>query len=186
MIESAEQELLFGLARAAIQAGLAGDPLPELPAHGPALSRLAGAFVTLRCRGELQGCIGYIEPERPLIEAVRELAIRAAFHDRRFTPLRPNQLAGLELEISVLTPPAPIPASDLPAAVKVGRDGLIVRHEGRSGLLLPQVASERSWDALTFLQQTSLKAGLPPEAWREPGAVVEAFQCEVYHESQSL
>ncbi|MBL4845463.1 MAG: AmmeMemoRadiSam system protein A [Planctomycetes bacterium] len=181
-----EQRLLFSLIRSAIQARLAGDPAPDLPPHGRELSRPAGAFVTLRLEGALQGCIGFVETERPLVESVRELAVRAAFHDGRFSPLLPEQFEGLEIEISVLTPPLPIPPSSLPGAVEVGRDGLIVRHRGRSGLLLPQVASERSWDPLTFLQQTSRKAGLPPEAWSEEGAVVEAFRCEVYQESQNL
>ena len=177
-----EQAALFGLARAAIQARLAAAAPPELPAATPALSRPAGVFVTLRCRGALRGCIGRIQTERPLSESVRDLAEAAAFGDRRFQPLEAQEYPELEVELSVLTPPEPLAPESLPGSVQVGTHGLIVRLHGRSGLLLPQVASERGWDALTFLQQTSRKAGLPADAWSAEGAVVEAFRCEIYEE----
>lgn len=177
-----EQATLFGLARAAIQARLAGSPPPELPPSTPALARAAGVFVTLRLRGALRGCIGRIQTERPLTESVRDLAEAAAFGDRRFKPLGAEEYPELELELSVLTPTQVLSPESLPGAVQVGTHGLIVRLHGRSGLLLPQVAAERNWDALTFLQQTSLKAGLPEDAWSVEGAVVEAFRCEIYEE----
>lgn len=178
----AEQATLFDLARASIRARLAGDPPPSLPAPTPALSRAAGVFVTLRRSGALRGCIGRIQTERPLAESVRDLALAAAFQDRRFKPLSPEEYADLEVELSVLTPTEVLPPESLPGAVEVGTHGLIVRLHGRSGLLLPQVASERGWDPLTFLQQTSRKAGLPEDAWSVEGAVVEAFRCEIYEE----
>jgi AmmeMemoRadiSam system protein A len=141
-------------------------------------------FVTLRRAGALRGCIGRIQTARPLRESVRELAVAAAFEDNRFDPLRAEEYPELEVELSVLTPTEVLAPESLPGAVQVGTHGLIVRLHGRSGLLLPQVATERSWDALTFLQQTSRKAGLPEDAWSVEGAVVEAFRCEIYEEQR--
>lgn len=180
-----EQRTLFALARAAIAARLANESPPDLPAETPTLTQAAGAFVTLKLRGELRGCIGRIQSSRPLVESVRDLAVAAGFQDHRFQPLQPDEFPELELEISVLTPPWEVPPGDLPDAIRVGTHGLIVRYQGRSGLLLPQVASERGWNPLTFLEQTSLKAGLHSEAWSAPGATVEAFACEVYQEPSS-
>ena len=177
-----ERDALFDLVRATLRARLEGTPSPELPTGGPALEQRAGAFVTLRKAGQLRGCIGFIRTDRPLAESVRTLAISAAFEDTRFSPVSAEELPQLEVELSILTPPEVVPPEELPDAVLVGRDGLIVRLHGRSGLLLPQVASERDWDALTFLEQTSRKAGLPADAWRSPDAKIEAFRCEVYEE----
>lgn len=175
-----EQAALFALARASIRARLDEAAPPELPAPTPALDRRAGVFVTLRRGGALRGCIGRIQTERPLAESVRDLALAAAFGDRRFAPLEKEEYPDLEVELSVLTPPEPLARESLPDAVEVGTHGLIVSLHGRRGLLLPQVASERGWDALTFLQQTSRKAGLPEDAWSEPDAVVEAFRCDIH------
>jgi len=177
VLEPTHQTALFDLVRAAIAARLAGDPPPPLPAGPPEFSEPRGVFVTLRQpNGELRGCIGYTEPRLPLAEAVRELAVRAAFHDPRFPPLKAEEQEGLQLELSVLTPLEPAD----PERIEVGVHGLQIRYAGRAGLLLPQVASSRGWDAETFLQHTCVKAGLPPEAWREPGAEVLWFRCEIY------
>lgn len=177
MLDPAAQAALFDLVRAAIAARLKGDPPPPLPAGPAEFGEPRGAFVTLRApAGDLRGCIGYTEPRLPLAEAVRELAVRAAFHDPRFPPLRPDEQEGLQLELSVLTPLEPAD----PERIEVGVHGLQIRHAGRAGLLLPQVASSRGWDAETFLRQTCVKAGLLPEAWQEPGAEVLWFRCEIY------
>ena len=65
----------------------------------------------------------------------------------------------------------------------IGEDGLYVRSEYTSGLLLPQVASERGWDVLTFLEHTCYKAGLPLDAWKDiRGVRIYKFQSQIFEE----
>ena len=174
-----ERRLLLALARDAIAAHLSSTPL-TLPEVAPALRRPGAAFVTLRSRGddELRGCIGTLEAREPLVEAVRRMAIAAATQDLRFVCVRLEELPSLAVEISILNPAVPIE----PQEVEPGLHGLIVRHCGRSGLLLPQVASDNGWDREAFLQYTCLKAGLPRDAWKEPGAILLAFTAVVFGE----
>lgn len=176
-----EQRALLGLAREAIRARLEGRPPAEAPV-APRLLEPGGAFVTLsrRSDGGLRGCIGFIEASRPLAEAVAEAAVLAATADTRFEPVEAAELERLQLEISVLSPLEPARPED----VVVGRHGLMIRHAGRSGLLLPQVAEEHDWDRETFLDQTCRKAGLPQGAWRQPGAELRAFTAQVFGEEK--
>jgi len=159
----------LGLARATLEAHLAGRPLPPLPSvRGAALER--GAFVTL------------------LDAVVREMAVAAARDDPRFPPVAPDELPFLAVEISVLSEPELLPPPVEPARIVVGRDGLVVRRGGHVALLLPQVAIEHAWGPEAFLAATCRKAGLPPGAWQEPGTEVLAFRAEVFgdhgHERQ--
>jgi len=174
-----ERRQLLALARQAIAAHLA-CALLTLPEVAPALRWPGAAFVTLRRRGddELRGCIGTVEARQPLVDAVVRMAVAAATQDLRFASVTAGELPSLALEISILGPAAPIAAQ----AVEPGVHGLIVRHGGRSGLLLPQVATDHGWDRETFLQCTCLKAGLPRDAWRDPGAILLAFTAEVFGE----
>jgi AmmeMemoRadiSam system protein A len=135
-----------------------------------------GVFVTLRKHGELRGCIGSIVGRRPLLEAVVESGGNAAVRDSRFPPVRPAELAGLELEVSVLTPLRTVPG---PEAVEPGRHGVLLESGGRSAVFLPQVATEQGWDRETLLTHLALKAGLPPDAWRH-GASLQVFAAEVF------
>ncbi|MCX6571849.1 MAG: AmmeMemoRadiSam system protein B [Candidatus Aminicenantes bacterium] len=137
-----------------------------------------GVFVTLTKSGDLRGCIGFIESVAPLGQAVIRAAVYAATEDPRFPPVRPAELKDLKFEISVLTPVRKI--TD-PRQVTVGRHGLIVARGGLKGVLLPQVPVENKWDRETFLEQASLKAGLPPDAWRQ-GAKLYVFEAIVFHE----
>ncbi len=165
-------------------AHLAGRPLPAA-AVGPGASLRRGAFVTLTERhgGALRGCVGHIAADRELGAVVREMAIAAARDDPRFVPVDAGELAGLVVEISVLSEPARSVAPVDPARIVVGRDGVLVRRGSDAGLLLPQVASEHHWDAETLLAAACRKADLPPGAWREPGTEVFTFQADVFGES---
>ena len=102
------------------------------------LEELRGAFVSLHRRGQLRGCIGYIEAVKPLLQTVREMAPAAAFQDPRFRPLQADELADLEIEISVLTPLRLIKNPD---EIEVGQHGLYIIKGLNRGLLLPQVAT---------------------------------------------
>ncbi len=166
-----------------------GRPAGPIPSAPPEAEELRGVFVTLvrYPSRELRGCIGYPLPVLPLAEALRGAAIASAHEDPRFPGLRPEELDRIAVEVSILTPPERIAASD-PAArlasVEVGRDGLIVRRGGASGLLLPQVAPEQGWQAAEFLDATCEKAGLAAGAWRQPTTVVERFQADVFAETE--
>ncbi|MBU2502439.1 AmmeMemoRadiSam system protein A, partial [bacterium] len=129
-------------------------------------------------RGQLRGCIGHMAEDIPLGQVVGAMAIQAAFNDRRFQPVTARELEDLDIEISVLTP---FRAVSGPEAVVVGRDGVVLRKGGRSAVFLPQVATEQGWDRDTLLDQLSLKAGLPADAWRS-GAQLSVFQAEVFGE----
>lgn len=144
-----------------------------------------GVFVTLHKHGKLRGCIGYPVSSMPLYEALVSAAKSAAFQDPRFVPLSKDEFAKVDIEVSVLTEPSRIEAQDpedIIKNVKVGRDGLIIRNDGFSGLLLPQVASEYGWAAEEFLRHTCNKAGLHEEAWYEPESRLYTFQAQVFNE----
>jgi uncharacterized protein len=168
---------LVKLARAAVVAAALGDQAPEPPTTGVCALR-AGAFVTLRRRGDLRGCIGQPEPRDPLGAVIVHCARAAALEDPRFTPVQPQELPTLDVEISVLTKPEIVLD---PSAIVVGRHGLIVTRGGRRGLLLPQVAVEWGWTREEFLAHTCRKAGLPSDAWQH-GAEVSAFEAEIFSE----
>jgi AmmeMemoRadiSam system protein A len=181
MLDHTQRTRLLRIAREAIAAALGGDPLVlDAVDLDPALTRLAGAFVTLHDQsGDLRGCIGSIQATAPLLKAVASSAVSAALRDPRFPPVRPDELESLHLEISVMSPIVPVTNVE---EIEVGRDGLIISRGGAAGLLLPQVASEYGWDRETFLSQTCRKAGLPADAWRAPGTRIERFSAEVFSE----
>jgi AmmeMemoRadiSam system protein A len=157
--------------------------LPQPPAApGAALER--GAFVTLFERGALRGCIGHIAPDRPLGAVVREMAVAAARDDPRFAPVELDELASLTVEVSVLSQLVLLPPPVEPTRIVVGRDGVVVRRDERTALLLPQVASEYDWGPEAFLAAACRKAGLAPDAWREPGTAVLTFQADVFGEGR--
>ena len=171
---------LLGLARGTLESRFRNEPPPRLASdRAEAFGETRGLFVTLRKRGELRGCIGTLSPHGDLTRTVAEYAQRAAFEDPRFPPLSAGELGECEIEISVLSPPESISG---PEEIEIGRDGLILEGRGRRGLLLPQVATEWGFDAERFLGEVARKAGLPPEAWREPGTQLWAFRAEVFSE----
>ena len=144
-----------------------------------------GVFVTLRKGKELRGCIGFPLPLYPLGKAVVKAAIAAAFDDPRFPPLSKDELGEVEIELSVLTVPEQIEvkdASEYLEKIKIGRDGLIIKYGGNSGLLLPQVPGEQGWGIEEYLNGICMKAGLAPGTWREGGVTLEAFQAQIFEE----
>lgn len=173
-----EKTALLKLARSAIEQFLATGRIIADNTGLEALRTPRGAFVTLEKNGDLRGCIGFTQPVGPLGETVINAAVYAAVRDPRFPPVRREELAALRIEVSVLTPLKEITDTKM---VKVGRHGLLISKNGRSGLLLPQVAAENGWDRLTFLEQTCLKAGLDPNDWRR-GARIYVFEAVVFGE----
>jgi len=155
---------------------------PEKP-DAPELQEKRGVFVTLHKRGELRGCIGFIEGYKSIVDSVHEMAQSAAFHDPRFPPVRKDELDELEIEISILSKMTPLKDT---SEIVIGRDGLFIRHPRGSGLLLPQVPFEWNWDLDTYLKHICLKAGLHEGAWKDPGAQLFRFTADVFSESDFL
>ena len=178
-ISAADQEVLFRVARESLEAHLKGEKAALPQATSQTLSQPSGVFVTLHRGGRLRGCIGYLEAMKPLLAAVQEMAVAAAFQDPRFPPLRQDELADLDVEISVLSPMCQIKHIE---EIQVGRDGIYLERDPCRGLLLPQVATEYGWDRTTFLKQTCVKAGLPPDAWEDPATRIFIFSAKILHE----
>lgn len=139
-----------------------------------------GAFVTLKIGGNLRGCIGVFEPDKPLSEVIKEMALSAAFDDPRFSPLTSDELDDIEIEISVLSPMQKIDNSD---EIILGTHGVYVKQGRRTGVFLPQVATETGWDKEKFLNTLCTeKAGLSDECWKDPNTEIYTFTAQVFAE----
>ncbi len=153
----------------------------------PELKEKRGIFVTIYKDKELRGCIGFSNSIYPLIEGVVKAAELAAFEDPRFQPLTKEELNYIHFEVSILTIPEEISnigfdKNEIVKKIKIGKDGLIIEMNNHSGLLLPQVAKEWNFDALDFLQETCVKAGLPKTAWMNKDCHIFKFQAEIFKE----
>lgn len=180
-LSSAAQKRLLELAREALIEVVNGRPLPAGLVDDPELQGHQGAFVTLK-RGEaLRGCIGQFTADQPLYRVVREMAQSSSLRDPRFPPVRPAELDGLTVEISVLSPMRRV--SDPMKEVELGRHGIYIKRGFRTGTYLPQVATEHHMTKEEFLSScTAGKAGLPPDAWKDPATEVYVYTAEVFSE----
>jgi AmmeMemoRadiSam system protein A len=167
---------LLRLARQVIVEAVSHGHLPDKIPHDGIFAERSGVFVTLRCGSRLRGCIGAIDIDEPLGESIVRCAAGAALQDPRFAPLRLEDLDGLHIEISLLSPPTAID----PAEIEIGRHGLLVSCGTQRGLLLPQVAAEHNFTREQFLDEVCRKALLPREAWRSPDTQMLAFTCQVF------
>ncbi|HEX5036571.1 MAG TPA: AmmeMemoRadiSam system protein A [bacterium] len=179
MLNEQEKIELLRLARSTLEAYLKERRFPRIEPSHARLKENGGAFVTLERFGELRGCIGHLAADKPLSLTVQEMAIEAATGDPRFGAVTEDELPDLEIEISVLADFRKI--RDV-SEIRIGEHGLIVGDGRRRGLLLPQVAAREGWDVPTFLSATCRKAGLPMDAWRKGGIVIETFTAEVFSE----
>jgi AmmeMemoRadiSam system protein A len=179
-LSEADRHSILDLARKAILDAVCHERVLEpIPQHGIFAER-RGVFISLHLRGHLRGCIGVIEPDEPLGESLARCAASAALEDPRFSPLRPEEIPGVHIEVSLLSPLAPIAPED----IEIGRHGLLVTQGPRRGLLLPQVATEHHFERERFLEETCWKAGLPRDAWRQPETRIFGFTCEVFSEER--
>ena len=145
----------------------------------------SGVFVTLNNPDGLRGCIGFPMPEKKLSHGIIDAAISAATEDPRFPSVKTNELNDIVFEVTVLTPPIVVDVSDpmeYLEKIKVGRDGLIIRHSFSSGLLLPQVPVEYGWNVEEFLQHTCEKAGLSRDTWKNESVKIEKFEGIIFKE----
>ncbi len=182
-IPRGERQTLLAVAARSIRSGLDhGAPLSPDPADYPQpLRELRASFVTLTRGGALRGCIGHLEAIQPLVVDVAENAYAAAFRDGRFPPLAAGELEGLNVHISVLTPPVPLPCdseADLVARLRPGVDGLILEEGRRRGTFLPSVWESLA-DPAAFVRHLKVKAGLSPAHW-SPDIRVYRYETESF------
>lgn len=181
LLTASERLTLLKLARHTVANYLKFGTRPPLPSTTEALAVVCGAFVTLRENGELRGCIGNMVGRGSLVETVVEMAIAAATEDPRFECIRADELDGIIIEISVLSPLKRIWNI---CDIEVGTHGILMRRGVFQGVLLPQVAVEWGWEREEFLRHTCLKAGLHPESWKDSETVIEVFSAQVFGEDE--
>ncbi len=174
-----EQRELGKLARQAMRHAVAGDEFPQVMLYDGVLGMPRGCFVTLTRQGQLRGCIGTFSPRGPLAEMVAQMAVQACRDPRfRFNPITPGELSNLDVEISVLSP---LEVVDDPMAIRIGTHGIYITQGLRSGCFLPEVATDQGWGVEEFLTQCCAgKAGLAPDAWKDPETKVMVFTTEKF------
>lgn len=182
-LSEAAGKRLLKIAREALESVVRSGRLPEQAVEDPELQGHQGAFVTLNKDGRLRGCVGRFTSSRPLYRVVREMARSVALEDTRFQPVAPEELAAIEIDISVLSPLRRV--TDPLGEVRLGRDGIYIRKGSRAGTYLPQVAVEHNMSLEEFLSSCAAhKAGLPPDAWRDPDVEVYAYTAQVLEEKR--
>ncbi|MGQ0638172.1 MAG: TIGR00296 family protein [Nitrososphaerota archaeon] len=145
----------------------------------------SGVFITLNKANDLRGCIGFPTPEKKLYQSLVDASIASATEDPRFPPLKYEELNDISFEITILTPSIEVKVEntlDYPSKIKVGRDGLIVKWEFGSGLLLPQVPIEWGWNEEEFLNHACEKAGAPHDCWKRKETKILRFEGIVFKE----
>jgi AmmeMemoRadiSam system protein A len=177
-----DRAALLAIAREAILAHLEGRR-PEPTACAIAAREPLGAFVTLHKRSALgrrllRGCIGRMRADKPLASTVIDMAIAAAFEDPRFPPVIDSEMSSIDIEISVLSPFQRCRPED----VRPGIDGVYLTRARRSGVFLPQVATEQGWDRLELLEQLCVKAGLEGGSYAQADAELYRFTATVFGE----
>ena len=183
-MDEAPRKRLLQIARQSVAAAVQGKPLPKLDEADPELQGKQGCFVTLKNGENLRGCLGHFTSAKPLWKLVNETARAAATEDPRFwsSPITPDELDRLTLEISVLSPLQRIAN---PLSIELGVDGIYIRRGAAAGCFLPQVATETGWSKEEFLSHCcSHKAGLSADSWRDPGTEVLTFRAEVFGEDE--
>ncbi|WNY24337.1 hypothetical protein MmiHf6_16680 [Methanimicrococcus hongohii] len=186
ILHKSEGVLAVKTARKAIENVLDGkEPEDDLPSLPVIFSEKRGAFVTLEKDGDLRGCIGYPYPVLPLKEVLVKSAVAAAFEDPRFFPIEKKDFLKTTVEVTTLTLPEPVEGAFTTYAnqIKIGTHGLMAEYGDHRGLLLPQVASDQGWDAIEFLCQTCVKAGMTPMMWKY-GAKIYRFEGQIYRETE--
>ena len=179
-----QQNKLLEIARRTLESYLKDGKSPEFEVSDPQLLEPLGTFVTLRKGGQLRGCIGEFEATEPLWKVVQRMAIEAAVKDLRFSPVRLNELAEINIEISVLSPLKKI---DDPDEIELGVHGVMIKKGLRKGVFLPQVATETGWDKETFMGQLcSQKAGLAWDCWKKKDIEIFTFTAQVFEEELEL
>lgn len=176
-----DKKELLSLARQTIRETLKEGRLNAPAVSNPKFSPKAAVFVTLWEKGhQLRGCVGQTHAVFPLNQAIINAAYSAAFEDPRFMPMQEEELKGINIEISILSP---LEKTDNANKIKLGTHGVYVRQGHQAGIFLPEVATQAGWSKEEFLSHLCRdKAGLPPQAWRDPAAEIYLFTVTVFSE----
>lgn len=175
----AQRQELLALARRMIRLSVKGAKAPAAASQDPRLRANGATFVTINRRGMLRGCIGNIQPVMPLDESVAQNAVSASSRDPRFPPMTAAELGDMEVEVTVLSPLEPLANT---RDITIGVHGLYLIKGDRGGVFLPQVPVEQRWDLTTYLEQLSLKAGLPKDAWKDRETRLFRFSADIIRE----
>ncbi len=181
MLNTGQKKILIGIIRSSIKEYLKDKKRVSFEIDDEVLNRELGAFVTLKIKGSLRGCIGRVVGDMPLYKTITEIAVQAAFYDPRLPALTEKEFEEIEVEVSVLSALKKVGS---PGEVKPGLHGVFLKRGFNSGLLLPQVALEHGWDRNTFLEQACYKAGLSKDAWMNKETEIYVFSAEVFSESE--
>ncbi len=179
-MNEAQKKILLKVAHDTVEAIITGGSIQKPKSDDPELNAHCGCFVTLKNQDRLRGCIGQFTSEMPLVELVVDMAKASATNDPRFLadPITADELEQLDIEISVLSP---LKRTDEPLSLRPGVDGIYIKKGCASGCFLPQVATETGWSKEEFLSYCCAhKAGLPPDAWKDPKTEVYLFTAEVF------
>jgi len=182
MLSEEARTRLLAIARQSVEAAIRRLPAPSAEVDDPELQGKQGAFVTLKTHGKLRGCIGHFVSDEPLWKTVRQVAVSSATEDPRFygMRLRAEDLADLDIEISVLSP---LERIEDPLDIELGKHGIYIRRGRRAGCFLPQVATETGWSKEEFLSNCCAgKAGMRADAWKDPDTEVLVFTAEIIHQ----
>lgn len=162
-LSKTERDELLSLAKNTIVEYVTRGKVPDITVRDLRLRANGATFVTINRNGQLRGCIGNIQPMMPLYRSVITNAVSASSRDSRFRPMVKEELKDAEVEVTVLSP---LEHLNSIKGIKIGTHGLFIVNGERSGILLPQVAEQYQWNVDTFLEQVSIKAGLPKDAWK--------------------
>jgi AmmeMemoRadiSam system protein A len=188
-----EGVFLTRLARRAVEEKLLNGNIITPPPNTPSkLLRPGMTFTTIESitptgGTTLRGCIGFLMPVYSLVESTIKSALEAAFNDPRFPPLSRDEIDHVVFEVSVLSLPQQLPPDkrrEYPGMIKISRNGLIVERGWQVGTLLPVVPVEYCWDEETFLAETCLKAGMPPDCWLDEHTSVKTYYGRVFREAE--
>ncbi|MCG8430120.1 MAG: AmmeMemoRadiSam system protein B [Candidatus Omnitrophica bacterium] len=181
MLNTGQRKRLLEIARSSMEQFVGTGRRMEVSESDALLNEHRGAFVTLNSKQGLRGCIGHMTADGPLYAAVRDMAVEAAVRDPRFPAVTADELAGLEIEISVLSRLKRVPSAD---HIEVGKHGVMVKRGFKRGVYLPQVATDTGWSREEFLSSLCAhKAGLPADAWKDPSTELYVFTAEIFSES---
>jgi AmmeMemoRadiSam system protein B/AmmeMemoRadiSam system protein A len=183
VLDEADKAKLLDITRQTLESYLGSGNIPEIPQAklSPRLLTPAGAFVSLYKHGVLRGCIGNFLPADPLYKVVQDMAVASATRDTRFYPVDPSELENISVEISVLTPLQKIGSID---EFQLGRHGIYMRKEGKSGTYLPQVAGQTGWSRDEFLGHCARdKAHIGWDGWKD--AELFIYEAIVFGEKDS-
>lgn len=180
ILDDMQRAVVLSLARSAVEEFLKNRQQLSCPPQD-FLHIPSAAFVTLKMRNELRGCIGSTHHHYPLGETIVRCAISAATQDPRFPPLTLTEYEQVQFEISILSEFIVIQSIQ---QIEPGVHGIMVTAGYSRGLLLPQVAVDHNWDRETFFAHVCRKAGLRMCGWPADGStIVQIFTAEVFGES---